>query len=74
MTAGGAYTLKAATIEALPIPAATDAQQTKIINFVDEILSNPHDNIESLEGKIDEVVYGLYGLSPEEIAIVEGVS
>ena len=29
-------------------------------------------NTAALERKIDEAVYGLYGLTPEEIALVEG--
>jgi hypothetical protein len=31
-------------------------------------------NIESIDKKIDEAVYALYGLTPEEIKIVEGTS
>jgi hypothetical protein len=38
MTAGGAYTLKATTIEALPIPSATPSQQQQIIDLVNYIL------------------------------------
>lgn len=75
MTAGGAYTLKAATIEALPIPPSTFAQQQPIINLVNQILAakkeNPQADTAILESEIDQLVYGLYGLSENEIKIIE---
>ncbi len=76
MTAGGAYTLKAATIEALPIPETTPAQQKPIIALVDKILSakknKPQADTSKEESEIDRLVYQLYGLSEDEIKIVEG--
>ena len=75
MTAGGAYTLKAATIEALPIPLATPQQQFPIIALVNRILSlkkaDSMADTTPLETKIDNLVYQLYGLTSEEIAVVE---
>lgn len=75
MTAGGAYTLKAATIEALPIPKATIEQQQSIIEFVDKILAikrqNPSADVTSFEKEIDKSVYKLYKLTDNEIKIVE---
>ena len=76
MTAGGAYTLKAATIEALPIPSATPAQQKNIVALVDRILAvkkrNPDADTAELEREIDEKVYRLYGLTDDEIRVVDG--
>lgn len=76
VTAGGAYTLKAGTIESLPISESTPKQQKPIIDLVDKILAakkaNPQADTSELEHKIDELVYKLYGLTDEEIAIVEG--
>lgn len=64
------------TMEQLPIPTATEAQQDKIISLVDRILSakqsNPEADTTELESEIDRIVYELYGLTEEEIAIVEG--
>lgn len=76
MTAGGAYTLKAATIEALPIPASTASQQQKIISLVNRILAikkeNSQANVVTIEADIDRLVYELYDLTEDEIKIVEG--
>jgi hypothetical protein len=77
MTAGGAYTLKAATIEALPIAIGTKEQQKEIILKVESILNakakNKQVNVSSTESEIDHLVYNLYGLSEDEIKIVEGI-
>jgi len=46
------------------------------ITFVDQILAakqkDPSADTSVLERQIDEMVYKLYGLTPEEIEIVEG--
>ena len=34
--------------------------------------ANHQANTSALEKRIDEMVYALYGLTPEEIAVVEG--
>lgn len=59
--------------EQLPIFPATAAQKAPIIERIQTILSN-HDSpdVPRLEEEIDQLVYGLYGLMEEEIAIVEG--
>ena len=77
MTAGGAYTLKAATIEALPIAIGTKEQQKEITNRVESILNakakDKQIDVSSIEFEIDHLVYDLYGLSENEIKIVEGI-
>ena len=77
MTAGGAYTLKAATIESLPIAIGTREQQKEIALKVDSILNtkaaDKQADVSSIESEIDLLVYDLYGLSEEDIKIVEGV-
>jgi hypothetical protein len=59
----------------LPIPDVTREQQTPIVQLVDRILAAkqaaPHADTTALEREIDQRVYQLYDLSPEEIAIVE---
>ena len=76
MTAGGAYTLKAATIESLPIAVGTREQQKEIALKVDSILNtkakDKQADVSSTENEIDHLVYELYGLSEEDIKIVEG--
>jgi hypothetical protein len=58
------------------IPISGINNQAKIINLVDRILStkhtNPVENTSSLEAEIDQLVYGLYELTENEIKIVEG--
>ena len=62
--------------KALPIPHASFEQQAPIIELVDQILdakrTDPAADVSKLEDKIDQMVYLLYDLIPEEIAIVEG--
>ena len=59
-----------------PIPAATAAQQKPIIALVDRILAakekDSNADTSALESEIDALVYRLYGLADEEIAVVEG--
>lgn len=62
-------------LEQLPIPTATTEQQKQIINLVDQILSLKNNNssadTSTLELGIDSLVYQLYGLTEDEINIVE---
>ena len=75
-TKGGFPKILIDDVKHFPIPKATPEQQKPIINLVDVILSakkaNPQADTIELEHKIDELVYKLYGLTEEEIAIVEG--
>jgi adenine-specific DNA-methyltransferase len=75
MTAGGAFTLKKATIEEYPIKEISIKDQQPFIQKVNQILSLKKDNsaadTSALEREIDVMVYALYGLSAEEIKIVE---
>ena len=60
----------------LPIPDVPLEKQQPIVALVDQILTakkeDPKADTSDLERRIDEMVYALYGLTPEEIAIVEG--
>jgi hypothetical protein len=60
----------------LPIPDVSTGQQKPIIDLVDQILAlkraNPATDISEFEAQIDAAVAKLYGLTPEEIVIVEG--
>lgn len=75
MTAGGAFTLKKATIDEFPIKEISEKDQQPFIEKVDQIIAikkdNPLADTRLLEREIDFMVYGLYGLSEEEIKIVE---
>jgi tRNA1(Val) A37 N6-methylase TrmN6 len=60
----------------LPIYIPSENRMVEIENSVDQILSNksedPTADTTSLEQEIDQMVYELYGLTDEEINIVEG--
>lgn len=84
---GGDYHIYLEHIRNIPIPPATKTQQKPIIALVDEILrlkaqndTGSHseeakateESTTALEREIDMLVYKLYGLSEEEIKVVEG--
>jgi hypothetical protein len=62
----------------IPIPKSIENQARPIVTLVDQILSmkrnNPDANTGNLEKKLDQLVYELYSLTPEEIKIVEGTT
>ena len=62
-------------LEQLPIPKANREQEDLIMSLIDRIVTkkqnNPNSDISSLEKEIDKLVYQLYNLTPEEIAIIE---
>jgi len=79
-TGAGDIALKGVFIETFPIPEITNANLTIINNIktlVDKIITIKKQNLESdtmdIERQIDQLVYQLYGLTDEEIKIVEGV-
>lgn len=60
----------------IPIKKATASQQNPIINIVKQIVNikqnDPLTDVSSFEREIDQKVYELYGLTDEEIKIIEG--
>lgn len=60
----------------IPLPAVNATMQQPIITIIDRILDakriNRQAETSSLESEIDRLVYQLYGLTEEEIKIVEG--
>lgn len=72
---GGARAMQMPYMEQLPIPPATDAQQAPIIERVQKILAAPDSpDVRQLEAEIDRLVYELYCLTDEEIAVVKSQS
>ena len=73
---GGDYHIYPEHIRNIPIPNATPKQQQPIIALVDKILTakkqDSSTDTTEWEKLIDQKVYELYGLTPDEIAIVEG--
>ena len=70
--------VKWAKIRRLAIPDIPEDEQQAIINLVDHILAakaaDAAADTSALDREIDQIVYNLYGLTPEEIAIVEGAT
>jgi restriction endonuclease S subunit len=68
--------VRISSIENLPIKLVSITVQEKIEMLVDKILIKKSENsmadTKNLETKIDQLVYQLYGLTEEEINIVEG--
>ena len=60
----------------IPIKECSSNMQEYIVNIVDKIhsakISDPSVDTSALESEIDRLVYQLYGLTDEEIRIVEG--
>ncbi len=61
-------------LASFPIPKITADQQQPFITLVDKILADKKagNDTSALEREIDLLVYGLYGLSEDEIKIIEG--
>ncbi len=72
---GENYQLDKEPLLQIPIFDATKEQAKPVIALVDQILSAKQANFNTdtsdLEHKIDALVYALYGLTDEEIAIIE---
>ena len=74
MTAGGAYTLKAATISSLPfkIPQDTGIVETLVDKILMKKNADVNSDVSTEESLIDEEIYRLYNLDAPDIRIVEG--
>ena len=61
-------------LEQLPIPVMTDADRRRLGRLADRVITaksaNPVADTSEDEAEIDQIVYGLYGLTEEEIATV----
>ena len=57
----------------LPIYQASEEEQSKLVSLVQKVISlkTQNNNTTTLESEIDQLVYQLYGLTEEEIKIVE---
>ena len=73
---GGYYEYKPMFIERLPSASNFPTEQIPFNRLVEHILSakerDPSTDTSDSEAKIDQLVYDLYGLTGEEIAVVEG--
>ena len=72
---GNTRVLSKVIFEQIPVKQISEKEQQPFIEKVDQILSlkkdNPDADTSALEREIDLMVYALYGLSEEEIGIIE---
>ena len=72
---GSNYQVDKEPLQNIPLPLVDIAQQQPIIDLVDSILvkkkQNPQTDTSVEEKAIDQLVYQLYGLSKEEINLIE---
>lgn len=68
--------IKKNPIESLPIKAPTEDELVELAELVNNVLKSKKNEIETIdiETQIDQLVYQLYDLTEEEIAIVESSS
>ena len=73
---GGFVRFIAQYVSQIPIPPIKPAQKASISKIVNQILATKRANLDAdvsdLENEIDQIVYLLYYLTPEDIDIVEG--
>jgi hypothetical protein len=71
----GKIRYKKAFVENIPIPDPSDIVKNRIEVLVDQIieLKKQDQDTTAMEEEIDQMVYDLYGLTDEEIKVVEGI-
>ena len=73
---GGFVRFIAQYVSQIPIPSIKPEQKVLIGKIVNQILdtkrTDPNADVSKLENEIDQIVYLLYDLTPEDIDIVEG--
>jgi adenine-specific DNA-methyltransferase len=66
------------TLKAIPIAKSWESKKIDLAAVVDRILSAKQRDagvaVSALEREIDELVYALYGLTPEEKALVQAAA
>ncbi len=72
---GGYFDLNGTQIKSIPVPNATAKQQNEISSLVETILKKKKQDISAdttvQEHEIDKLVYELYGLTEEEVEVIE---
>jgi len=73
---GGRLELRTIYMETLPVPKVKPQQAKEIAQRVEKILAlkkkDQTTDISTLEDEIDQIVYKLYNLTPDEVKIIEG--
>ena len=73
---GENYQIDKEPLMSIPIPIVDETEQKSITDIIKQIIKiktdNPSADTSALESEIDRLVYQLYGLTEEEIKIIEG--
>ena len=73
---GGTRELRKVFFEKIPVKQILKEEELPLSQLLNQIItikkSNPNTSTSVLESEIDRIIYGLYGLTEEEIRIVEG--
>jgi hypothetical protein len=72
---GGFLALQWPVMKTFPIPNGSTGKRKAVERLVDRIIATKQRDAEAdtiaLEREIDQLVYALYGLTPEEIQVIE---
>ncbi len=73
---GGYFSINSPQVLPLPFKEPTTAILNEIDSLVDELMLEQKDKtgVTKIESRIDRAIYALFGLTPEEIAIMEGIA
>jgi len=73
---GGRLRFIAQFMEKFPMPKAQNREKlaSTVAATLDKMEQNPQSDVTALERQIDKEVYRLYGLTPDEIAIIESAT
>ncbi len=73
---GGRLELRTIYMETLPVPKVKPQQAKEIAQRVEKILAlkkkDQTTDVSALEDEIDQIIYKLYNLTPDEVKIIEG--
>ena len=73
---GTNYQIDKQPLLAIPLILPSSEQKASVETLVNQILdakrTDPDADVSELENEVDQIVYLLYDLTPEEIAIIEG--
>jgi adenine-specific DNA-methyltransferase len=73
---GGTRELRKVFFEKIPVKQILKEEELPLSQLLNQIItikkSNPNTSTSVLESEIDRIIYGLYGLTEEEVRIVEG--
>ena len=68
---GGYFEYKPMFVEKIPIPTIDNSTRSELIKLVDIILQKKYTNLEMIEDEINRIIFNIYNLTNEEIAMLD---